>query len=142
MLYDVRVEFVPDVIPAIPAGPPPKALYPPICKPPTLSAEPSCFTPLPWRITSPPDVYLHAAAARTQSGHLHSDIQLTGPTPSTKMTLDQEMTLKNDITRKDMMMVYLSPHPFRDSFEEEFRLRLYDHNKYPTAGLICSHHNG
>ena len=39
-------------------------------------------------------------------------------------------------------MVYLSPHPFRNSFEEEFRLRMYDHQKHPTAGIICSTHNG
>jgi hypothetical protein len=69
-------------------------------------------------------------------------MDLTGPTPSTKLSLDHEMMSKNDITRKDMMMIYLSPHPFRDSFEEEFCLRMYDHHKHPTAGLVCSTHNG
>jgi hypothetical protein len=67
---------------------------------------------------------------------------LTGQTPSTKLSLDHEMMMKNDITRKDVMMIYMSPHPFRDSFEEEFRLRLFDHIKHPTAGLVCFSRNG
>jgi hypothetical protein len=31
----------------------------------------------------------------------------------------------------------MSPNPFNNSFEEEFRLRYYDHRKYPSAGLVC-----
>eukprot|EP00804_Cyclotella_cryptica_P010142 CCRYP_018497-RA/>CCRYP_018497-RA protein AED:0.41 eAED:0.40 QI:0/0/0/1/0/0/5/0/765 len=49
---------------------------------------------------------------------------------------------KHDISQKDMMMVYMSPHPFRDSFEEEFCLRYFNNTKHPTAGLVCSQHNG
>jgi hypothetical protein len=124
-----------------PQGPPPITKYPCVLKPPPLLDE-ARYTPLPLRRTSPPDNYLHAAAARTATGHLHSDMHLTGPTPSRKLSLDQEMMVKNDITRKDMMMIYLSPHPFRDSFEEEFCLLMYDHVKHPTAGLVCSTHNG
>ena len=50
--------------------------------------------------------------------------------------------VKHDICQKDMMMVYLSPHPFRNSFEEDFRLRYFDSCKHPTAGLVCIEHNG
>jgi uncharacterized ParB-like nuclease family protein len=141
MLYDVGLEPVYDHIKPPPHGPPPIAKYPGICKPPPLLDE-ARYTPLPLRITSPPDDYLHAAAARTVTGHLQSDMHLTGPTPSSKLSLDQEIMAKNDISPKDMMMVYLSLHPFRDSFEEEFRLRMYDQVKHLTAGLVCSTNNG
>ena len=78
----------------------------------------------------------------TQTGNLQSDLQLTGPTPTTKVSLDHEMMSKHAITRKDMMMVYLSPLPFRYSFEEEFRLRFFYSTKFPTAGLVCAEENG
>jgi hypothetical protein len=141
MLYDIRLEYGPDSITAPPPGPPPRTVYPKMVKPPELPTK-ACITPLPLRITSPPEIYLHAAAARTQMNNLQSDIQITGPTPNSKLSLDHEMMRKHDISKKDMMMIYLSPHPFRNSFEEEFRLRLYDCNKYPTAGLVCEHKNG
>jgi hypothetical protein len=49
---------------------------------------------------------------------------------------------KHDINQKDMLMIYMSPHPFRDSFEEIFRLRYFDNVKHPTAGLACTERNG
>jgi hypothetical protein len=116
MLCDIDLEYVPDSITAPPSSPPPLALYPPTVKPPDLPPK-ACLTPLPLQISSPPEVYLHA-----HTGTLQSDIQLTGPTPSTKLSLDHEMMMKHDISQKDMMMVYMSPHPFNNSFEEEFRL--------------------
>jgi hypothetical protein len=133
MLYDIGLEYVPDEIPAPPIGPPPKACYPTCSKPPKLPTD-ACITSLPLRITSPPDVYLHAAAAKTSTGNLQSDIIYSESKQQNKPSLDHEMMLKYDITRKDMMMIYLSPHPFYNSFEEEFQLRYFDCNKYPTAG--------
>jgi hypothetical protein len=62
MLYDVGLEFVPEQLEPPPPGPPPIAVYPSIHKPPKMTPE-ACITPLPLRITSPPDTYLHAAAA-------------------------------------------------------------------------------
>lgn len=106
MLYNIGLEFTQQVNEAPPLGPPQKAL--------------ALVTQLPLRLSSPPDVYLHAAAAKSQTGKLLPDLHLTGPSPSTKLPLDHEMMLRNDISRKDMMMVYLSPHPFCNSFEEEF----------------------
>jgi hypothetical protein len=83
MLYDIGLEFIPDTIPAPPQGPPPKALYPPIHKPTKLPPK-ACSTPLPLCISSPPDLYWHAAAAKTHIGHWDPDIHLTGSTPTTK----------------------------------------------------------
>eukprot|EP00804_Cyclotella_cryptica_P016939 CCRYP_001875-RA/>CCRYP_001875-RA protein AED:0.38 eAED:0.38 QI:0/0/0/1/0/0/3/0/857 len=140
MLYDIGLEYVPDV-PAPPQGPPPHALYPPMHLPPKLPPK-ACSIPLPLRLSSPPDLYLHAAAARTHTGDLTSDILLTSQTPSAKLSLDHEIMTKHDISQKDTMMVYMSPHPFRDSFEEEFCLRYFDNSKHPTAGIVCSQHNG
>ena len=93
-------------------------------------------------MTTSPEVYLHAAAAKTQTGNLASDILYSKPTSTTTVPLDHEMMLKHDITRKDMMMIYLSPHPFQNSFEEEFRLRFFDSTKYPTAGMVLTEKNG
>jgi hypothetical protein len=118
-----------------------KAFYPPTCVPPELQPKACSFT-LPQRISCPPEVSLQAAATKTQTGYLQSDMLLTGPTLTTKLPLDHKILQQHDITNKDMQMIYLSPHPFRDSFKEEFRLRLYDHNKYSSAGLVCILSNG
>ena len=132
MLYNVGLEFVPDDITTTITVPVPKASYPPIHKPPKLLPD-ACYTPLPLRITSPPDIYLHAAAARTTTRNLPSEMALNEPHPTGHISLDHEMMTKNDITRKDMMMIYMPPHPFRNSFEEEFCLRLYNHLKHALS---------
>jgi hypothetical protein len=88
-------------------GPPPKAPYPPSCKPPPLPLC-ACHAPLPLRMTETSLHFLHAAAAKTATGVLPSDMDLTGPTPSTKRApLDKEIMVKHDITYKDMAMVFL-----------------------------------
>jgi len=56
--------------------------------------------------------------------------------------LDQEIMAQHDITQKDMAMVFLSPFPFHDSFEETFLLRYFNPQKHPTAGMICTERNG
>jgi hypothetical protein len=121
MLYDVGLEFVPESIEAPPQGPPPTAPYPPMCQPTKLPRK-ACFTPLPLRISTPPELYLHAAAAKTQPDNLNSTLQLTGTQPTTKPSLDHEIMAKHDITLTDVMMIYLSLHQFRDSSKETFRL--------------------
>jgi hypothetical protein len=60
---------------------------------------------------------------QTQTGNLQPDLQLTGRTLTTKVSLDHEMMLKYDISWNDMMIVYLSPHPFDDSFKQQLRQR-------------------
>ena len=39
------------------------------------------------------------------------------------------------ITNDDMAIVYMSPDPFFDSFEEELDLRKWSFDKHHTAGL-------
>ena len=94
-------------------------------------------------MTATPLHFLHAAAAKTSTGVLHSDMTLDGPTPTTKrLPLDQEIMAQHDITSKDMAMVFLSPSPFHNSFEEVIPLRYFDPDKHPTAGMVCTEHNG
>jgi hypothetical protein len=118
MLYNLGLEYVPDDIPPPPQGPPPIAPYPPLCSPPKLTYI-ACCTPLPLRLSTPPEFYMHAAAARTQTVLFDSDLNQTTDT-KTGESLDHEILLKHDISRKDVIMIYLSKHPFRNSFEEEF----------------------
>ena len=40
-----------------------------------------------------------------------------------------------NISAKDMSMVFLSPEPFNDSFEEHLDLHTFDITKHPTTGL-------
>ena len=140
MLYELGLEYVPDKISSPPQGPPPPAPYPQLLKPPKLEHS-ACYTPLPLRLSTPPEFFMHAAAARTQTVPLQSDMLYTGPTSNNKPSLDHEVMSKHDISRKDVMMIYLSPHPFRNSFEEEFRLKYFDNQKHPTAGLVCKENN-
>jgi hypothetical protein len=39
-------------------------------------------------------------------------------------------------------MIYLSPDPYHESFEEEVDIRRFDLNKHRTAVLCLAHHNG
>jgi hypothetical protein len=84
---------------------------------------------------------MHAAAARTQTVLFDLDLNQTKQATQTGESLDHEILLKHNISRKDVMMIYLSKHPFRNSFEEEFRLQYFDNTKHPTAGLVCREHN-
>jgi hypothetical protein len=45
--------------------------------------------------------------------------------------------MHNDISSKDREMVYLSPSPFNNAFEEILDLRCYNPTISPTAGIIC-----
>ena len=141
MLYDVGLEFVPEEITAPAQAPPPPAPYPPNKPPPDLMKK-AALTPLPLRITSPPETYLHAAAARTRANTPVDSNDLVLEQPMTKLSLDHEIMQKEGVSNKDMWMVYLSPDPYQNAFEEEFRLRMYDHSKHPTAGLVINEQNG
>jgi hypothetical protein len=143
MLYDVGLDAPAESpVSAPPLSPPPKATYPPMCKPPPLPLR-ACHAPLPLRLTETPLNFLHAAAAKTATGVLPSDMDLMGPIPTNKrVPLDQEMMAKHDITSRDMAMVFLSPSPFHDSFEEIIQLRYFDPHRHPTAGMVCTERNG
>ena len=138
MLYDIGMEPSMVDVPARPKVIPP-AKYPPLKEPHPLPKL-ACYTPLPLRESSPPSVFLHAAAAHTA---IPSRIPLTVRSPpSTKPTLDHEMLANHDISSNDMQMVYLSPSPFHDAFEEAFQLRRFDPTRHPTAGLVLEEKNG
>jgi hypothetical protein len=47
------------------------------------------------------------------------------------------MMLHHDITSKEMEMVYLSPSPYNNAFEEVLDLRRYNPTISPTAGIVC-----
>ena len=106
MLYDVGLDAPAESpIGALPLGPPPKATYPPMCKPPPLPLR-ACHAPLPLRMSETPLHFLHAAAAKTATEVLPSDMDLMGPISTNKrVPLDQEMMAKHDITSRDMAMV-------------------------------------
>jgi hypothetical protein len=42
----------------------------------------------------------------------------------------------------DISMIYLSPDPYHEAFEEEVDIWRFDLNKHRTAGLCLAHHDG
>ena len=126
MLYDVGLESDEEII--IPTSKPtPLPPFPPMA-PSKPSPLPKLTTiiPLPLRASTPPSVYTAAAAKST----FDEDLILPPSTLPTKR-LEHEMIMQNDISQKDVEMVYLSPSPYNDAFEEVLDLRR------PTAGIIC-----
>jgi hypothetical protein len=47
-----------------------------------------------------------------------------------------------DISRNDMAMVYMSPDPYFESFEQQIDLHQFDLTKHSTAGLSLVEHDG
>ena len=47
------------------------------------------------------------------------------------------MIFEHDISKKDLELVYLSPSPYHNAFEEVLDLRRYDPTLSPTAGITC-----
>ena len=89
----------------------------------------SCITPLPLREMELPRL-ITAAAARVPS--------LPNATPRTA----SDMVSKYNITRNDMAMIYMSPDPYFEAFEEVIDMTHFDLNKHWTAGLFLAHVNG
>jgi hypothetical protein len=81
--------------------------------------------PLPLRETALPRPLI-AAAGRTR----------------VSVTPDSTIASEFNITNDDMAIVYMSPDPFFDSFEEELDLRKWSFDKHRTAGLSLVFHNG
>jgi hypothetical protein len=52
------------------------------------------------------------------------------------------MVSKYNITRNDMVMIYMSPNPYYEAFEEVIDMTCFDLNKLWTAGLCLAHING
>jgi hypothetical protein len=71
-----------------------------------------------------------AAAARVRS--------TPDPPPPTASNLISEY----NITRLDMVPVYMSPDPYHDAFEEVLNTRRFDFARHRTAGLCLAQVNG
>jgi hypothetical protein len=55
---------------------------------------------------------------------------------------DTTIASEFNITKDDMAMVYMSPDPFFDAFEENLDLQKWSFDKHCTAGLFLVVHNG
>jgi hypothetical protein len=138
MLYDVGLEpdFRPDDLTLDTTQVVPQPPLPP--KAPSKLPQRALFHPLPLRVSSPPHVYA-ARAALTSINVPAFDMVMP---PSHPKRLEHDMILSNDINNGDLEMVYLSPSPFLDAFEETIDLRKFDPTRFPTAGLECEELNG
>jgi hypothetical protein len=85
----------------------------------------SRMLPLPLRETALPRPLI-AAAARTR----------------VSVTPDSTIASEFNITNDNMAIIYMSPDPFFDSFEEDLDLRKWSFDKHRTAGLSLVFHNG
>jgi hypothetical protein len=81
--------------------------------------------PLPLRETALPRPLI-AAAARTR----------------VSVTPDSTIASEFNNTNDNMAIIYMSPDPFFDSFEEDLDLRKWSFDKHRTAGLSLVFHNG
>lgn len=126
MLYDIGLEEPSESPVSSPNLPP---VYPPskCASPPPLPVRAKQL-PLPLRLTSPPE---HASPVSARAAH-----------SKVGKSLDHEIISQHEISNKDLQMVYLSPHAFKNSFEEVLDLRKYTSSMSPTAGLLCKESNG
>jgi hypothetical protein len=132
MLYDAGLE--PDVELVIPTSAPPKLPpFPPLALPkPSALPKRTTVVPLPLRLSSPASIYAAATAKSTLEDEL-----ILQPSNLPKKRLEHVIIMHNDISSKDMEMVYLSPSLFNNAFEEILDLRRYNPTISPTAGIIC-----
>jgi hypothetical protein len=97
--------------------------------------HPCQLTPLPLRETALPQ-HRTAAAAQLSTNitypHLHC----------TKSNIAIDIVTEFMIGKQDISMIYLSPDPYHNAFEEEVDIRRFDLNKHCTAGLCRAHHDG
>jgi len=86
-------------------------------------------TPLPLQETALPRP-IAAAAARVLSN--------TDAPPPTALYI----VLDYNIGRDNMVLIYMSPDPYNEAFEEVLDLRRFDFSRHRTAGLCLAHVNG
>jgi hypothetical protein len=132
MLYDVGLE--PDeeltLLTSQPTLLPP---FPPLAaKKPSPLPKSTTILPLPLCLSLPALIYAAAAAKSTFVDEL-----IMPPSTLPKKHLEHEMILDHDISKKDLELVYLSPSPYHNAFEEVLDLSRYNPTISPTAGIIC-----
>ena len=86
-------------------------------------------TPLPLRETAFPRP-IAAAAARVWSN------------PESPPPTASDIVSEYNIGRNDMALIYMSPDPYHEAFEEVLDLRRFDYSRHRTAGLCLAHANG
>jgi hypothetical protein len=68
----------------------------------------------------------------------HLDATIT----TTRDKTAADIVLELLITKGDLAMIYMSPTPYYDAFEEVLDIRWFDLSKHYTAGLCLAHVNG
>jgi hypothetical protein len=135
LIYDLGLEADSDDdsddAPQLPSVP-----WPPLanCKPASgkfLVPPSSLFTPLPLRETLGMHRPITAAAARTHITHSSSHVPAK-VSPS-------DIVAEYLIGKHDMAMVYMSPDPYFEAFEDVIDLRKFDLTQHRTAGLCLAH---
>jgi len=143
LLYDLGLEVDPEDDPEE-VSPTPPVPWSPLatCAPPggKFQVPPSCiFTPLPLRETLATQRPLTAAAARIlvsrESPHTPATIAKT----KAHSTSPSNIVAAYLIGKHDMAMVYMSPDPYFEAFEEVIDLRKFDLTQHRTAGLCLAH---
>ncbi len=99
--------------------------------------------PLPLRCTAQPNT-VAAAAARTflppVEGVRDED---TPPLRRQRaQVIASKITGAYNVDSSCMAMVYMSPSPYHDAFDEDMDIRKCDFSKYPTAGMSLMEKNG
>jgi hypothetical protein len=135
MLYDIGLEPDPQPITPI-VGYEPDPPFPPLKSPPPCPQF-AKLIPLPLRVSSPPSVF----EAWTSKSTFDDDLVLP-PTSLPPKQLEHKMIMTHDISCKDFDLIYLSPSPYANAFEEELDLRRYNPTVSSTAGIECSESSG
>ena len=99
-------------------------------------APPSCqITPLPLRETAIPR-HRTAAAVRLATDITYPQLHRT------KSNIAADIVTEFIIGKQDISMIYLSPDPYHEAFEEEVDIWCFDLNKHCTVGLCLAHQDG
>ena len=88
-----------------------------------------------------PISFMHAPAL-TSGTALPGPLIAAAARTRVSVTPDRTIASEFNITNEDMAIVYMSPDPFFDSFEEELDLRKWSFDKHRTASLSLVVHNG
>ena len=117
-----------NVVPLLPAPWPPLASHK--LKPTRWCVPDFCRnTPLPLHETVLPSP-IAVAAARIWS------------TPDAPPPTASDIVSEFNIGQNDMVLVYMSPDPYHEAFEEVLDLRRFDLSRHRTVGLCLAHING
>jgi hypothetical protein len=141
LLYDLGLKA--DNVEISLSGTEPDAILMPVCPSPSASVPwpplfDKCKKPSKWDI--PPRPRMLPLPLRETA--LPCPIAVAAARVRAQATPDSTIASEFNITNTDMAIVYMSPDPFFDSFEEELDLWKWSFDKHHTAGLNLVFHNG